>query len=88
MLLPPFLFLLLGLLLKYYWQTGNAEKITNWVAPGDHSGEFKRGASAFRDHISKKPGAQYPPEKGRYHLYVSYACPWGTNALAVQLSPC
>jgi hypothetical protein len=38
MLLPPFLFLLLGLLLKYYWQTGNAEKITNWVAPGDHSG--------------------------------------------------
>ena len=20
----------------------------------------------------------FPPEKGRYHLYVSYACPWAS----------
>ena len=53
-------------------------KITDWVNPKDTSGEFKRGASAFRSFISSKAGAQYPPERGRYHLYVSYACPWGT----------
>ncbi|KAI9821662.1 MAG: S-glutathionyl-(chloro)hydroquinone reductase [Pycnora praestabilis] len=52
-------------------------KITDFVDPNDKSGEFKRGQSQFRNHISKKPGAEFPPEKGRYHLYVSYACPWG-----------
>ncbi|OHW91958.1 hypothetical protein CSPAE12_09416 [Colletotrichum incanum] len=26
--------------------------------------------------FSKEPGSQFPPEKNRYHLYVSYACPW------------
>ncbi|KAI8628256.1 ubiquitin-activating enzyme E1 1 [Xylariaceae sp. FL1651] len=53
-----------------------ASKITDWVVPGDKSGEFKRQASSFRDWISDEPGAKYAPEKGRYHLYVSYACPW------------
>ena len=51
-------------------------KITDWVKPGDTSGEFKRQQSSFRNWISREPGAQFPPEKGRYHLYVSYACPW------------
>lgn len=56
---------------------GAPEKISDWVAPGDKSGEFKRKQSVFRDFISSKAGAKFPPEKGRYHLYVSYACPWG-----------
>ncbi|KAI9799797.1 MAG: hypothetical protein M1825_004357 [Sarcosagium campestre] len=58
-------------------ETGNTSNITDWVNPNDKSGEFKRGASAFRNFISKKPGSEFPPEKDRYHLYVSYACPWG-----------
>ena len=41
------------------------------------TGEFKRPAAQFRNFISSKPNAEFPPEKGRYHLYVSYACPWG-----------
>lgn len=53
-----------------------ASKITQWVNIADKSGEFKRQVSSFRDWISTEPGARYPPEKGRYHLYVSYACPW------------
>jgi glutathionyl-hydroquinone reductase len=44
------------------------EKITNWVAPDDKTGEFKRGQSQFRNWIKK--GGEFPPEKGRYHLYV------------------
>jgi len=67
-------FLALGL--KVYWQ-GNKMNITDWVKPGDTSGEFKRGASSFRNFISNEPGAEFPAEKDRYHLYVSYACPWG-----------
>ncbi|RYP51997.1 hypothetical protein DL768_002793 [Monosporascus sp. mg162] len=45
-----------------------ASKITDWVKPGDNTGEFKRADSAFRDWISPEPGARFPPEKGRYHL--------------------
>jgi glutathionyl-hydroquinone reductase len=41
------------------------------------TGEFKRPAAQFRNFISSNPNAEFPPEKGRYHLYVSYACPWG-----------
>ncbi|KAI0532605.1 glutathione S-transferase [Xylaria digitata] len=61
-----------------------ADKITDWVKPGDTSGEFKRQASSFRDWISDAPGAKYPPEKGRYHLYVSYACPWAHRTLIAR----
>jgi hypothetical protein len=49
--------------------------ILNWVAPEDKSGEFKRQQSQFRNWIGKD--GEFPAEKGRYHLYVSYACPWG-----------
>ncbi|KAI1422306.1 glutathione S-transferase [Xylaria sp. FL1777] len=59
-------------------------KITNWVAPGDKTGEFKRQASSFRDWISDTPGAKFPAEKGRYHLYVSYACPWAHRTLIAR----
>ncbi len=27
------------------------------------------------------PGGEHPPEPGRYHLYVSYACPWAHRTL-------
>ncbi|EGD95440.1 glutathione S-transferase [Trichophyton tonsurans CBS 112818] len=64
--------------------TGNDVNITSWVNPNDKSGEFKRGQSAFRNWISSKPGAQFPPEKDRYHLYVSYACPWAHRTLITR----
>ncbi|KAI5377161.1 hypothetical protein J4E82_003953 [Alternaria postmessia] len=54
------------------------------VKPGDKSGEFKRQTSVFRNWIQNKPGAEFPPEKGRYHLYVSYACPWAHRTLIVR----
>ncbi|MCJ1265565.1 S-glutathionyl-(chloro)hydroquinone reductase [Lobaria immixta] len=61
--------------------TGSNEKITDWA---DKSGEFKRGQSQFRDRISKQTGAEFPAERGRYHLYVSYACPWAHRTLIVR----
>lgn len=63
---------------------GKASKITEWVKPGDSSGEFKRQSSVFRDWISKEPGAKFPAEKGRYHLYISYACPWANRTLIAR----
>ncbi|KAF4980106.1 hypothetical protein FZEAL_3827 [Fusarium zealandicum] len=64
--------------------TSTGGKVTDWVKPEDKSGEFKRQVSSFRDWISSSPDAKYPPEKGRYHLYVSYACPWACRTLIAR----
>lgn len=45
--------------------------ILSWANNKD--GAFKRLPSVFRNHIEK--GGAHPPEKGRYTLYVCYACP-------------
>jgi putative glutathione S-transferase len=60
------------------------KSILNWVLPGDKSGEFKRQQSVFRSWIENKPDAEFPAEKDRYHLYVSYACPWAHRTLIVR----
>jgi putative glutathione S-transferase len=42
-------------------------------------GRFVRQASAFRDRVTE-------PEPGRYHLYISWACPWAhRTAIARRL---
>ncbi|KAK7362510.1 hypothetical protein VNO77_04626 [Canavalia gladiata] len=46
------------------------------------SGAFVRSASTFRNFISSDPNSQFPAESGRYHLYISYACPWASRCLA------
>lgn len=58
--------------------------ITSWVLPSDTSGEFKRQVSSFRSWISRDAGAEFPPEKGRYHIYASYACPWAHRTLITR----
>jgi putative glutathione S-transferase len=47
-------------------------------------GSFVRRESAFRHTISSAPGAAHPPQAGRYHLYVSLACPWAHRTLIVR----
>jgi glutathionyl-hydroquinone reductase len=39
-------------------------------------GAFHREESRFRGWISADGSGQFPAEAGRYHLYVSWACPW------------
>ena len=46
------------------------------------NGSFKRQKSIFRSIIDEE--SQYKPEKGRYHLYLSYACPWAHRTLIVR----
>lgn len=48
----------------------------------EQDGSFNRKPSTFRDVIEK--GGKYEPEKGRYHLYVSYACPWAHRTLITR----
>uniref|UniRef100_A0A0D6R8C8 GST C-terminal domain-containing protein n=2 Tax=Araucaria cunninghamii TaxID=56994 RepID=A0A0D6R8C8_ARACU len=47
------------------------------------NGEFKRTSSTFRNFISRDKSAKYYAESGRYHLYISYACPWASRCYAV-----
>ena len=38
-----------------------------------------RQDSRFRSRV--RQGGDYPPEPGRYHLYVSWACPWASRTM-------
>jgi putative glutathione S-transferase len=48
------------------------------------SGEFERQEDAFRRWISSDPGSEFPPAPHRYHLYVSWACPWAHRTIIVR----
>src|SRR6266513_5598491 len=45
------------------------------------SGEFQRQEDAFREWISNDESTSYPGVAGRYHLYVSLACPWASRTV-------
>jgi putative glutathione S-transferase len=48
------------------------------------SGEFKRQKDAFREWVSNDGSTPYVAEAGRYHLYVSLACPWASRTIIVR----
>ncbi|QSG12230.1 putative glutathione S-transferase [Halapricum desulfuricans] len=50
----------------------------------NEDGEFERQETAFRDWVRDDPDARFQPEAGRYHLYVSYACPWAHRTLIAR----
>jgi len=50
----------------------------------DEDGEFVRQETVFRDRIRDDPDARFQPAGDRYHLYVSYACPWAHRTLLVR----
>jgi putative glutathione S-transferase len=60
------------------------KKITDWVPKDSTTGEFNRQQSSFRDMISRDPNAKFPAAKDRYHLFVSYACPWAHRTLITR----
>jgi glutathionyl-hydroquinone reductase len=47
-------------------------------------GEFERQEDAFRDLVSVDGSTPYPAIAGRYHLYISLACPWASRTLIVR----
>ncbi|HDY7487525.1 TPA: glutathione S-transferase family protein [Vibrio vulnificus] len=52
-----------------------------WYDTKQTKGKFVREDAGFRDWIENKPQAPFQPESGRYHLYVSLACPWAHRTL-------
>lgn len=47
-------------------------------------GTFERQEDAFRDWVTFDGGSPYQAEEGRYHLYVSLACPWASRTVIVR----
>ncbi len=60
---------------------------TEWYDTSKSGGKFVRSVAAFRNWITPDGSAGptgiggYTPESGRYHLYVSAACPWAHRTL-------
>jgi glutathionyl-hydroquinone reductase len=52
-----------------------------FVSETSESGEFQRQEDAFREWISNDGSTPYPAVAGRYHLYVSLACPWASRTV-------
>ena len=70
----------MGLLIEGKWHD-------RWYDTKDNNGEFLREDSQFRSWITPDGSAGpsgvagFPAEAGRYHLYVSLACPWAHRTL-------
>ncbi|MCJ2008439.1 glutathione S-transferase family protein [Methylobacterium sp. E-041] len=73
----------MGLLVDGVWQD-------QWYDTASTGGRFERKASAFRSWVTAdgSPGPSgeggFKAEPGRYHLYVSLACPWAHRTLIVR----
>lgn len=64
----------MGLLVEGKWKDG-------WYDTRSTGGRFVRRDSAFRDRVTADGSSGFPAEAGRYHLYVSLACPWAHRTL-------
>ncbi|WP_413702423.1 glutathione S-transferase family protein [Psychromonas sp. KJ10-10] len=70
----------MGLLVKGTWQD-------KWYDTSKHKGAFQREEAQLRNWITADGGvgpsgeSGFKAEKGRYHLYVSLACPWAHRTL-------
>ena len=74
-------------------QLVDGEWRTDTYETTDEEGAFQRGETTFRnwvagsdvpDHVDAEPDERFQPEAGRYHLYVSYACPWAHRTLLAR----
>ena len=59
--------------------------MSNQTATRETSGgRFVRQDSRFRDRVTVDGSSGFPAEAGRYHLYVSLACPWAHRAIILR----
>lgn len=64
----------MGLLVDGEWKD-------QWYDTTSTGGRFVRRDSQFRNRITADGSSGFKAESGRYHLYVSYACPWAHRTL-------
>jgi glutathionyl-hydroquinone reductase len=62
----------------------NGQWHPGWYDTRATQGEFVRTIAAFRNWVTADGASGYPAAAGRYHLYVSLACPWAHRTLIVR----
>jgi len=73
----------MGLLVHGKW-------VDRWYDTAGHEGHFVRKAAQFRNWVTADGSAGpsgrggFKAEAGRYHLYVSLACPWANRTLILR----
>ncbi len=50
----------------------------------DSQGKFIRPSTTFRDKITADGSSGFKAESGRYHLYISWACPWACRTAIMR----
>jgi putative glutathione S-transferase len=58
--------------------------LAQFAAETDERGNFVRPPSRFRDRVTADGSSGFPAEAGRYHLYVSLACPWAHRTIIMR----
>jgi glutathionyl-hydroquinone reductase len=66
----------MGELINGLWHRSGVEPILA-------KGAFRRAPSTYRNWITRGDGP-FKAEVGRYHLYISYACPWAHRTLIMH----
>ena len=67
----------MGLLVDGKWHD-------KWYPTEKTGGRFIREDAQFRNWIKADGSTEYTPQAGRYHLYVSMACPWAHRTLIMR----
>ena len=57
---------------------------TQFPREADERGAFVRQQSRFRDRVTADGSSGFPAQAGRYHLYVSLACPWAHRTIILR----
>ncbi len=63
----------MGVMVAGEWRVGGFKT--------DEKGAFKRDLTSFRDWVTADGASGFEAAPGRYHLYVSLACPWAHRTL-------
>jgi putative glutathione S-transferase len=80
----------MGLLIDGVWQEQEPAKPDAARSEAIRAGRFERASSAFRNWVTPdgRPGPTgsdgFSAAPGRYHLYVSLACPWAHRTLIMR----
>ncbi|BAT54970.1 glutathione S-transferase-like protein [Nostoc sp. NIES-3756] len=58
-----------------------------WISERDQEdsqGKFVRPSTTFRNQITADGSSGFKAESGRYHLYISWACPWACRTAIMR----
>jgi len=62
----------MGMLVEGEWKTDRL--------PRDCEARFVYSTTTFRDRLTAGGSSGLPAQAGRYHLYISWACPWAPSS--------